>query len=87
MSHVAADDWRSSGQDRYLQGVALRRMQWVPSHPGNDHDHCEFCWAKLSLPSIAGSIQEGYCTLDMYHWVCPECFQDFKEQFKWSLIE
>ena len=85
MATVSADDWRLSGQERYLKGVTLRHMQWEPRHPDNDHDHCEFCWAKLAAPRITGSIQDGYCTEDRYHWICPECFHDFKEQFKWSL--
>ena len=25
-----------------------------------------------------------YCTEDMKHWICEECFNDFKEQFNWQ---
>jgi hypothetical protein len=39
-------------------------------------------------------ILDDYCTTEgyvakmkdiEYHWVCKECFDDFKEEFKWSL--
>ena len=87
MSSVEGDDWRLQGQERYLQGVTLRCMTWRPSHSGNDHDHCEFCARKFASPQVSDSIQEGYCTPDSYRWVCPECFQDFRERFRWALVQ
>ena len=45
------------------------------------HEHCEFCWEKTMI-NITG---EFYCTKDMYHWICKECFEDFKEQFGWTV--
>lgn len=86
MAPATADDWRFTGQERYLQGVNLKRLTWAPRHPDNDHDHCAFCTTKLTLLEIPESIKTGYCTTDMNHWVCPECFQDFKERFKWVVI-
>jgi len=35
----------------------------------------------------ADMLQEGYCTLDEYHWICPECFRDFREMFGWQVVE
>lgn len=86
MSEIAADDWRLQGQERSLLGVELRKAMWSSNNPENDHDHCEFCWQKLAQPGMSNSIQEGYSTLDRYHWVCPQCFQDFQERFKWTLV-
>lgn len=45
------------------------------------HKHCEFCWEK----AMTDKPCEYYCTKDMYHWVCAECFQDFKEKFGWTV--
>ena len=43
------------------------------------HKHCEFCWEK-AMTNIEG---EFYCTKDMHHWICKECFEDFKDKFGW----
>ncbi len=53
-----------------------------------DHDHCEFCWAKFAEEIlIPDSLHEGYATADNYRWICEACFEDFKDQFGWRLIE
>jgi hypothetical protein len=61
-----------------------------------DHDHCEFCWREFSTDHDCGDgsrpLTEGYTARrpasrsdeqrrDNYHWVCPTCFQDFKDHF------
>lgn len=51
----------------------------------NDHEHCAFCWTTIS--EYSGDLHEGYCTLDEYTWICPECYEDFKEDFHWTLAE
>ena len=45
------------------------------------HDHCEFCWADVT-PELDG---EFYCTENLYTWICPECFRDFRESFRWTV--
>ncbi len=83
------DDWRLAGQEKYLKGVTLvhRRYRQYKDNPNWDHDHCAFCWVEFCLEGCAGSIQEGYATQDDYHWICPQCFQDFKDRFQWRVIE
>lgn len=49
-----------------------------------DHDHCEFCMAKFS--ENPENLHEGYTTTDSYHWICEECYQDFKVVFQWTLV-
>lgn len=39
------------------------------------HAHCEFCWEK----ALTDKACVFYCTEDMYHWICEECFHDFRE--------
>ncbi len=76
-------DWRLTGQERYLSGVTLVRRQWRQSHPGWDHDHCEFCFAKFGDERL----REGWTTPDEYRWICDACFSDFKDQFNWNIQE
>ena len=82
-------DWRLQGQEKYLQAAALIRRAWRPPvrNPNWDHDHCAFCWAKLSAEPLPDSLQEGYCTPDEYSWICATCFEDFKSRFEWRVIK
>ena len=77
------EDWRLQGQDRYLLGKELVFRAF--DGRTRDHDHCEFCWRKFSPRE--GDLHQGWCTPDEYHWVCEECFRDFREQFGWKVRE
>jgi hypothetical protein len=81
-------DWRLTGQERYLKGVPLshRAYRPYPKNPTWDHDHCEFCAATFSLRPDPTFLKAGYCTLDEYHWICNKCFLDFKGLFKWIVV-
>lgn len=78
------DEWRLVNQMKYMKGVDLLLSDYVPT-PGNDHDHCEFCWETFSV--YDGDLHKGYCTLDRYKWICEDCYEDFKETFEWKLTE
>ena len=82
---VDKNDWRLSGQENYLKDKTLYFRKWAPPKENWDHDHCEFCWATIS--NYACDLQEAYTTEDNYHWICPECFQDFKDLFGWKIGE
>ena len=77
------DDPRLAGQEAYLLGVTLIHQLWTLADPRNDHDHCEFCWAKFA--AYDGCNHTGYATEDCYRWVCEECFRDFKDRFQWKV--
>jgi len=82
------DEWRLSGQERYLQGATMHRRPYFLWRPDWDHDHCSFCWASFELPGRPlepNEFDEGWTTDDEYHWVCPACFSDFQERFEWSV--
>ena len=81
-------DWRLTNQENFLKGVTLVRRSYRPpaNNPRWDHDHCAFCWATFSLKDIEGASHEGYATLDDYYWICPKCFEDFKDLFQWNVI-
>jgi len=79
------DDWRRQGQEKYLKGVNFVFKDYQPYRIGWDHDHCEFCGAKFSLNG--DDLKKGYSTEDSYRWICGDCFNDFKEEFNWQVIE
>ena len=45
---IEDDDWRLQGQEKYLLGRTMRWTTWAPYRENWDHDHCEFCMAKIS---------------------------------------
>jgi len=79
------DDWRLTGQEGFLRGRDLSHRVWTTQSTQTDHDHCTFCWAKFS--ELDGTLHDGYVTQDGRHWICPECFRDFKTMFAWTVIE
>jgi Family of unknown function (DUF6188) len=86
-TEVDPTDWRLQGQERYLKRATLVRRAYrrYAKNPYWDHDHCEFCSAKFTVEALPDTLQEGYATLDDYHWVCPTCFEDFKDLFAWTV--
>lgn len=82
--HQEPSDWRLTNQQNYLMGEALNYKENSKRTSKTDHDHCEFCFQKFA-DSGEDTIQEGYATLDDYRWICPTCFNDFKEQFRFEV--
>lgn len=88
---VEKDDWRLNGQESYLKDILKDiPLYFIPFRPLSeqwDHEHCVFCWAKFYLHPEC--LQEGYCTRPQNSrdadWICPECYEDFKEMFGWKL--
>ncbi len=76
-------DWRLQGQERFLRGVLLRFEKYKPFRPGWEHDHCEFCGRKFAIEG--GDFDEGYVATDNDHWICEQCFPDFRDSFGWVL--
>lgn len=80
---IEKDDWRLQGQD-FLFGKTLYFRNWIAPSSKWDHDHCAFCWDKFS--ELPETLHEGYATDDNYHWICPKCYDDFKDMFEWTTI-
>lgn len=76
-------DWRLFNQKNYLKDQRLKFQSFVIEHESWDHDHCSFCFARIS----PYDIEVAYCTEDGHHWICPDCYEDFKDQFNWTLIK
>ena len=92
MVSIPESDWRLTNQEKYLKGVSLslRQFHIRANRPQWDHEHCEFCWAKIVEKNEKGDaelITEAYCTSDGAHWICPRCFADFRRPFDWILTD
>ena len=83
---IKDDDWRLQGQEQYLSGATLHWRSWTETRSGWDHDHCSFCWAKLTDRPDDPALREGYATDNEYHWVCAKCAADFARRFKFKLV-
>ena len=79
------NDWRLTTQEKYLKGVQLEWKDYARPSETWDHDHCSFCWAKFMDASQPEMLKAGYATPDEYYWVCPTCFEDFKDLFGWKV--
>jgi hypothetical protein len=78
-----------SGQDKYLKGATLQRRPYTRrEHIDSrwDDDHCEFCRALFMADNFPDTLHEGYTTANQYHWICDDCFGDFREMFGWKLV-
>ena len=78
------DDWRLTGQEKFLNGVSLVKKRYRKYRDDWDHDHCEFCGKKFS--ESPEDLNFGYTTLDDYYWICEPCFNDFEQMFEWKVI-
>jgi hypothetical protein len=79
------NDWRLTGQERYLKSATLTWQSYRPANPSNDHDHCEFCQTKF-MEREPGTLHEGYATPDRHRWVCKTCVEDFAGLFSWKVV-
>ena len=76
------NDPRITYQDEYLKGQKVKMTEYKNKY-GNDHMHCEFCWGKFS--ENPKDLHVGFLS-ENGEWICPECFNDFKEMFEWEVI-
>ncbi len=86
------------GQERFLQRAEFRHKPYRAWREDWDHDHCAFCTRKFvasGTPSDAPDVlTAGWAAVgrgpqgeDDYHWVCDECFEDFRSRFEWAVVE
>ena len=61
-----------------------------------DHDHCHFCYEVRFSERYEGDRRDGWTTSGPggvpedehrpeYHWVCPDCFERYREVFGWTV--
>lgn len=64
---------------KQLINAPLFRRSELPL-PENQHEHCDFCWARPK------SLSEGYSTMDENDWVCDACYEEYLPYFHWTLV-
>ncbi|MBE6911452.1 MAG: hypothetical protein E7473_02905 [Ruminococcaceae bacterium] len=74
------NDWRLTNQINYLFRKKLIKGGFKPYREGWEHEHCEFCAERID-----NTTAEAYSTEDRYHWICKECYNDFKDMFEWEV--
>ena len=60
-------------------GKTLRIARFEPTNVQWDHEHCVFCWEKITSCACGGSV--AYVTQDGKWWICEDCYNDFKDMF------
>lgn len=75
-------DCRLTNQMDYLYEKHLIKSKYQPYRQGWEHDHCVFCSEKID-----SKTPEAYCTEDKYFWICVDCYEDFKDKFKWMVTK
>ncbi len=77
------NDWRLVNQKEYLMNAQLTKSEYKAIGDYSDHEHCAFCWDKFSENDE--DLSAGYRTKDGRYWICEECFNDFKDEFNFTL--
>jgi hypothetical protein len=64
----------------------LTRYEQPPPKFG-DHHHCSFCFRRIAAVEAGynDSVEFGYKTENETDWICTKCFEDFKDQFEWTV--
>jgi hypothetical protein len=81
--------WRLDNANR-LNGLRLQFRRYKRWSESWDHDHCAACWAKFAEFHGPDILHQGYATGDdypkgaCYEWICETCFQDLKNDMRWS---
>ena len=51
----------------------------------NNQNHGSMSIVNFAMKQFVMKKME-YCTIDNYHWICENCFNDFKDMFKWTVV-
>lgn len=78
--------WLRQGQERYLRSTHLDRTPYHTPRAKWDHDHCEFCWAKVMGQDAPDVLRAGNSTPGRYRWICAACARDFAEELGFVFV-
>jgi hypothetical protein len=92
-------DWRLASLNGHLLNLSITWKPYRQRSETWDHDHCAFCWATFSdsrsASAAPGDLHEGYaveahvnqgrCVPADWEWICPRCYEDFKDMFNWHV--
>lgn len=71
---------------KYQEFLVGRRLIFCKFTPDgeSEHEHCNMCGAKFSINP--GDLHIGYRTDDSIGWVCPECYDYYKDEYDWTVM-
>lgn len=63
-------------------------MQWMRADVPRCHEHCDCC-SSTGCPESDHQPDWtwGYCTFQDDFWMCPRCFEQFRELMCWHVFE
>jgi hypothetical protein len=84
---IDKDDWQLSfgKEPSFYSQCTWSLKKWTKTRSHWDHDHCEFCWQKISDMDSSDIQPEGWSDDEETYWVCKSCFEDFKEMYQWNV--
>ncbi|MBR2617344.1 MAG: hypothetical protein IKC56_03860, partial [Clostridia bacterium] len=82
------EDWRLIGYTGKMNDRVFEFSNFTSTN-NNDHEHCEFCWCKITDKKLEEDVvSQGYfCYNDISkqsNWICEKCFEDFKKMFNFK---
>lgn len=81
---IEKDDWRLLNNVEYLKGLSINPTDGEELAKHMPHlKKCIFCWNKVN----GKSYQAWFIPEDMSCCICEECYNDFKEMFKWRRLD
>lgn len=78
-------DWRLDNLQP-LKGFRFSRAVLRTRRDDWDHEHCVGCWQKFAESGNPPEVlHEGFREVNRDEWVCPDCFETFREELSWSV--
>lgn len=83
-------DWRILNQDEYLLNekfLKINSYEFKKQFKDERlfHEHCDFCFDKIEKLDMF-KYKYAYMTRCLNTWICPVCFDDFKDKFNLEVI-
>ncbi len=67
----------------FLIGKQFICKAFIPNKTG-DHEHCKMCGEKFTGTEIPP--KPGYGAVDGSGWVCRNCFDEYRKEYKWTCV-
>lgn len=81
---IEKDDWRLLNDVKHLEGMGVNPIHGkeIKQNKG-DKQECVFCWEKV----LGNPFELWYITDNLETCICEECFYDFKDSFRFQLLD
>lgn len=75
--------WCVEEADNNMRNHVLLKVKFSDRLTETEHEYCEFCMARFG--NVNKDFKEGYRTQNYYYWVCEDCFDEYKEEYHWTV--